>query len=144
LADSGWFSFTATKYNFLELGRYLTWLGYAATYCKVVKDTILDLDFIHDGSAAEQINVANNNILSSSPNPFNPATNFYLRLPEETFVTMKIFDTQGRIVKVLRNGKMHKGQDVVRWNTENIPFGIYYVVLTVGNTRHVLRTVRAM
>ena len=60
--------------------------------------------------------------LTVSPNPSNGFVNFSL---EANFSTCQIviYNIRGQIVQTL---EVFKGQNIVRWNTENIECGIYY------------------
>ena len=53
------------------------------------------------------------------PNPFNPVTTFRYDLPEEAFVTIKIYDINGRIVKNLVNDNKKPGYHYPQWNGNN-------------------------
>ncbi len=66
------------------------------------------------------------------PNPFNPATNINFSLPEESFVTLKIYDMLGREKAMLINGKLQPGNYTADWNAFSAASGIYFYTLTAG------------
>ena len=72
------------------------------------------------------------------PNPFNPTTTIEYCLPAETDVKVKIFDSLGRQVKFLRQGKQSPGSYSVIWDAKNeegqkMPSGIYYYQIFAGD-----------
>lgn len=67
------------------------------------------------------------------PNPFNPTTKIGYQLPENTFVTLTIYDLLGRVVETLTNERMNAGVHNVNWNAATFPSGVYVVKLTAGN-----------
>lgn len=50
------------------------------------------------------------------PNPFNPGTTINYSIPEEGFVTIKIFDILGREIQTLVNDNIFAGSHLISWN----------------------------
>jgi len=74
-------------------------------------------------------------ILSQNyPNPFNPTSTIEYSIPGNSFVTLKIYDALGREVATLINGKQNAGMHSVNFNGERLASGIYFYVLTTGNS----------
>jgi len=67
------------------------------------------------------------------PNPFNPETKINFSLPEESFVTLKIFNIQGEEVAIVVNESLTAGNYSADWNATNLPSGVYYYSLVAGN-----------
>ncbi|MCU7493473.1 MAG: T9SS type A sorting domain-containing protein [Ignavibacteria bacterium] len=67
------------------------------------------------------------------PNPFNPSTTLSYQLPENSFVSLKVFDLLGREVATLVNQEQASGKYRVEFNAGNIPSGIYIYMLNAGN-----------
>ncbi|KAA3618709.1 MAG: T9SS C-terminal target domain-containing protein [Calditrichaeota bacterium] len=67
------------------------------------------------------------------PNPFNPKTNIRYELPQESFVSLKIFDLRGRAVATLVQGRKIAGQHNIIFNGENFASGIYIYKLEARN-----------
>ena len=59
-------------------------------------------------------------------NPFNPQTKIEFGLPEESSVTLKIYDLTGQEVNVvLNNENLYPGKFRVDFDGSNLPSGIY-------------------
>lgn len=67
------------------------------------------------------------------PNPFNPSTNIEYSIPSEEFVTLKIYDILGRLVKTLVNGVKPAGNHRIIFNSSNFSNGVYFYKLNAGN-----------
>jgi len=72
------------------------------------------------------------------PNPFNPTTKITYALPQNAFVSIKIYDMLGREVKSLVNNETLAGNHSVDWNGENnlgykVSSGTYIYRITAGN-----------
>jgi hypothetical protein len=71
-------------------------------------------------------------ILSLSPNPFNPTVEISYELRKAGQVTMEIFDVSGRRVTSVPLGHIESGAQIARWNGldmrgNNVPSGVYFV-----------------
>jgi hypothetical protein len=60
------------------------------------------------------------------PNPFNPATNIKYRIPDNSYVTLKIYDILGKEIVTLVNEKQNAGEYSVMFNSNGLPSGIYF------------------
>ncbi len=72
------------------------------------------------------------------PNPFNPTTRIKFTLPQNSFVTIKIYDMLGREIKTLINQEMTAGSYSIDWNAENnlgsnVSSGMYIYRITAGS-----------
>ncbi|MBK6915050.1 MAG: T9SS type A sorting domain-containing protein [Ignavibacteriales bacterium] len=72
-------------------------------------------------------------ISQNYPNPFNPNTNISYSIPENAFVTLKIYDVLGNEVEVLINEQKESGNYQIDFNASELSSGIYYYTLTAGN-----------
>ena len=69
------------------------------------------------------------------PNPFNPETVIEFTVPAgAATVSLRIYDTLGREVSVLVNGRRAPGQYSVRWDASAQASGVYYCSLRSGST----------
>jgi len=71
--------------------------------------------------------------VSSYPNPFNATTTISYQLPEDSHVTIEIFDDLGRKVTTLLNTVQSAGSHGVDWNAKNIASGLYFYRIQAGN-----------
>ncbi len=66
------------------------------------------------------------------PNPFNPSTNIYFSIPEESFISLKVYDMLGREKAMLINQQMLPGNYTIDWNASGASSGIYFYTLSAG------------
>lgn len=59
------------------------------------------------------------------PNPFNPVTKIKYEIPEKGFVSLRVYDILGRVVKELVNEIKSKGTFVIDYDVSNLSSGIY-------------------
>jgi hypothetical protein len=67
------------------------------------------------------------------PNPFNPVTTLNFALPEETDISIIIYNLQGRQVSTLTDGVMDAGYHSVIWNAKHHSSGLYFVQMRAGD-----------
>ncbi len=60
------------------------------------------------------------------PNPFNPNTVIKFSIPENSFVTLKIYDNTGALVKTLLNQEMNPGNHEVSFSGATLASGVYF------------------
>lgn len=75
------------------------------------------------------------------PNPFNPTTNISFSLPAKSFVSLKIFDSLGKVVAILENGYLSAGCYTKQWNAMNVSSGIYFYSLITGSHKETKKLV---
>jgi hypothetical protein len=66
------------------------------------------------------------------PNPFNPTTTIPFSLHREAYVSLKIFNLNGREVATLINGHIPAGTYNIVWDAHDMPSGVYFYSITVG------------
>jgi len=66
------------------------------------------------------------------PNPVSSTTSISYELPESVFVTLKVYDCQGREVSTLVNGLQSEGSQSVQFNTSNLRSGVYFYKIDAG------------
>ena len=67
------------------------------------------------------------------PNPFNPSTTIKFSVPEEAFVTLKIYDILGNEVTTLIDKKEAPGSYEVSFNASKLVSGVYIYALRAGS-----------
>ncbi|GEM_PF-2423554 len=67
------------------------------------------------------------------PNPFNPLTRIHYSLPEDSFVTLKVFNLLGQEIVTLVSETKSAGKYEVEFNAAELPSGTYIYKLTAGN-----------
>jgi len=77
------------------------------------------------------------NLYNNYPNPFNPVTTFRYDLPENSHVTITIYDMLGREVKTLINQTQDAGFKSVIWDATNdygkpVSAGVYLYKIQAG------------
>ena len=65
------------------------------------------------------------------PNPFNQQTVIEYDLPQAAFISLQIYDLQGRLIQTLVDGRQQSGRHAVRWDGLNergqaVASGIYF------------------
>jgi hypothetical protein len=83
------------------------------------------------------------------PNPFNPTTTISYKLPpgrDKYFVTLKIYDALGRLIKVLVETYQASGNYEVTWdgtdlNDKTVASGIYFYTIQAGDFRQTRKMV---
>ncbi len=66
------------------------------------------------------------------PNPFNPTTNIKFSIPEEGFVSLKVYNTLGQEVATLLNEFKSAGTYQVDFNASKLSSGMYMYTLNAG------------
>ena len=67
------------------------------------------------------------------PNPFNPSTEILFDLPEDTMVSLVVYDVLGREVARLVQKELSAGTHRTRFDAQGLPSGIYFYRIQVGD-----------
>jgi photosystem II stability/assembly factor-like uncharacterized protein len=90
-------------------------------------------------SAPTSVNPENNqipknyNLSQNFPNPFNPSTIIKYQIPQNSFVSLKVYNSLGQEAATLVNGMINAGTYEVQFNASNLSSGVYYYVIKAGN-----------
>jgi len=57
--------------------------------------------------------------MQNYPNPFNPSTSIKYSVPDNSIVTLAIYDLLGKHIKTLVNEKTESGKNETFWNGKN-------------------------
>ncbi len=107
----------------------------SGTYVYRLKQIDNDGTYKYSGEAEVTIAVPKEFALNQNfPNPFNPSTTIAFDIPEQSQVTLKIYDLLGKEVATLVNNEVvAAGNHTKQWNASNIPSGVYFYKLIAGN-----------
>ncbi len=77
-------------------------------------------------------------LMQNYPNPFNPTTTIEYQIQKNDFVTLKVFNSLGQLVKTLVNESKQSGEysvifDGKNENGQTVSSGAYYYQLQVGD-----------
>jgi len=67
------------------------------------------------------------------PNPFNPSTSISFQLPEDSYITLKVFDAIGTEVETIAEGKFPAGVHEVVFDAAELSSGLYLYRIISGN-----------
>ncbi len=78
------------------------------------------------------------------PNPFNPSTRIVFELPQDTEVSLAIFDVQGQMVYEIVDGSMKAGKHVAIWNGRSsqgkvLPSGVYFARMSAAGVDQMIK-----
>ncbi|MEC7746316.1 MAG: T9SS type A sorting domain-containing protein, partial [Candidatus Neomarinimicrobiota bacterium] len=113
--------------------------GNKSEYTQAISATALGIDpssLIPDVFAMHQ----------NYPNPFNPVTQIRYDLPEDSYVSITIYDIMGRNIKSLVNTDQTAGYRSIRWNATNdlgepVSAGMYIYMIQAGEFRQTKKMV---
>lgn len=71
-------------------------------------------------------------ISQNFPNPFNPTTKIEYAIPQESKVTLKVYNLIGQEVATLVNQVQNSGKYIVDFNASNLPSGMYIYKIDAG------------
>ena len=74
-------------------------------------------------------------LLRSDPNPFRFGSTVRYQVPRDAFVTLKVYDTLGRMVATLVEGEHRAGSYETRLDGRDLPSGVYFTRLIAGEFR---------
>jgi hypothetical protein len=82
------------------------------------------------------------NLSQNYPNPFNPSTSISFSLPQNTFVTIKVFNALGQEVAVLINNEYKDaGSYSALFDGTNFASGIYFYSIKAGTYKDIKKMV---
>ena len=76
-------------------------------------------------------------LYQNHPNPFNPSTNIGYQLAKNNHVKITIYNTMGKLVKILVDDFQSSGFRTIKWNgrnsnNDNVSSGIYFYSIQSG------------
>jgi hypothetical protein len=73
-------------------------------------------------------------VYQNYPNPFNPTTTIKYSIPQDAFVSVKIFNVLGEKITELENKEMKTGMHEVVFNATNFSSGFYFYIVEAKGT----------
>jgi hypothetical protein len=70
---------------------------------------------------------------SNYPNPFNPETTIPFALSHRTTLTLDVYNVLGQHIVRLWGGELEAGEHTVTWSAGDLPSGLYFYRLNIGN-----------
>lgn len=89
------------------------------------KESLKDLNVIESLTESEDSFRLNENF----PNPFNPSTKISFSIPDNSNVSLRIYDITGKEVAMLVNSNLKKGSHQFEWNATQFASGTYFYKL---------------
>ena len=107
-------------------------------------DYYLTSSYSDEGNAVQKKGIKNiscegENIIKSYaleqnyPNPFNPTTKINYQIPNSDYITIKVYDVLGNVVKTLVEEYREKGKHSINFDASRLASGIYFYQLKAGN-----------
>ena len=112
-------------YSLCATSRYL----FAGTDSGVWRRPLSEVTPVRTLPIGRPINFA---LSQNYPNPFNPSTTITYRLPQNSFVTLKLYDILGQEVRTLVEREENSGVHSVRFDARGLSSGVYLYVLHAG------------
>ncbi len=84
-----------------------------------------NFSFINENNL-ELVNPTEFALSEAYPNPFNPVTTIAFEIPEQSSVSLKVFDIQGKVVAELFNGRKDVGRYTVQFDGSSLSSGVYF------------------
>jgi hypothetical protein len=75
------------------------------------------------------------------PNPFNPTTAISYKLQASSYVSLKVYDSAGKLVTTLVNGWREAGSHDVTFDGSNLSSGIYFCRMQAGQNTEMQKLV---
>jgi hypothetical protein len=101
-------------------------LGVSSSNHATLTVTLLQAKAGEDGKSITEGLPAEYRLTQNYPNPFNPATTIGFDLPEQSQVTVRIFNVLGEQVAVLGEGVFPAGSHQVLFDATDRPSGVYF------------------
>jgi hypothetical protein len=97
-----------------------------------------------DASAAEQTKPTVFNLEQNYPNPFNPETVIKFSLPQDSKVTLRIYNVLGQVVNTVVDQVLQAGNHSITWDGKNeqgsdVASGVYFYRLKASDFESIMK-----
>ncbi|MEJ2506843.1 MAG: T9SS type A sorting domain-containing protein, partial [Ignavibacteriaceae bacterium] len=72
-------------------------------------------------------------LFQNYPNPFNPTTRIQYSIASKQFVSLRVYDSLGKEVKILVNAERPAGTYEVNFTSKDLPSGTYFYKIKAGD-----------
>ena len=94
---------------------------------------IFSNEAIRGNSAVQAAGIPNQYFLSQNyPNPFNPVTQIKFSVPNDSRVTIRLYDVRGRLLDTLTESEYPAGVHQITLNASDLPTGVYVYKMKAG------------
>ena len=87
----------------------------------------------NEGSIALAVDIPTEYKMENYPNPFNPVTVINYQLPQDGFVTLKVYDMLGKEVAIVVNEYKNAGYYKVNFDASRLTSGVYIYRISSNN-----------
>jgi hypothetical protein len=137
---SGAFELIAIYHNKRGLIRYDEDMSRTYLRGAVINGVVYgDTTFYTPVSVLEESVVTDYSLDQNYPNPFNPATEIEFALPEQSDVTLKVYDILGKEIGTLATGSYSAGRYTVPFDGTSHASGVYIYKLSYGKGQSITR-----
>ncbi|MDP4195647.1 MAG: T9SS type A sorting domain-containing protein, partial [Bacteroidota bacterium] len=104
-----------------------------------VRSQIIDKILSISSTSTTDVNANSNaapkdyELAQNYPNPFNPSTSIKYSIPQNSMVSLKVYDILGKEVASLVNEQKSAGSYEVNFNANSLSAGMYIYELKAGN-----------
>ncbi len=104
------------------------------TYCYRLKQTDFDGSFTYSDEIKITPSLPSEYVLYQNyPNPFNPSTKISFSIPQDGFVTLKIYDIAGNLVTDVYSGMLSAGKHSLNFEGGTLAGGVYFCRMESGD-----------
>jgi hypothetical protein len=110
-------------------------------------DVFIDNVFLSEGTPTVDISEENEyaprsfRLFQNWPNPFNPSTTIKFDLPKAGFVSVTIFDINGRVVETLLEKDLAAGIHELNWDSSKRASGVYFCKLSANGKSQIIKMI---
>lgn len=120
-----------TKYSFDKKEKIKHVLKVVGKYEKSSDDKLIAGKVIEENIISGKEDIPKENKLQVNyPNPFNPTTLIKYELKEPAEISLKVFDSLGRLVQILEESSKPAGRYEIAFDGKNLSSGLYFYQLT--------------
>ena len=91
------------------------------------------------GSGVSSINSDDYKLYQNFPNPFNPITKLSYKIDVKGYVTLRVYNLVGQVVRVMVNEVQEPGKYEVKFDASDLSTGVYLYKLQINDFTSVKR-----